>query len=48
MEIREPQSFTAELIEVGSLEDWIAVRRDVSVTLIIGQDKHNVRSLASD
>jgi hypothetical protein len=40
-------SLTLHSIEVGGSERWVAVRRDIAVPLVIGQNNNDVRR-ASD
>ena len=48
MEIREADALGAEAVHVWRLEDGIAVRGEVAVTLIVGEDEEDVGLPAGD
>ena len=43
VKIGEADAFVVETIQIGGLDDWVAVSGDVAVALIVGQDEHDVR-----
>jgi hypothetical protein len=48
MEIGEADAFGMKAVDVGRLEDRIAMTRKVAVTLVVGQDENDVGLLAGD
>ena len=48
MEVREPHALGMQLVEVGRLEHGIAMRGDVAVALVVGEDEDDVGPFASD
>ena len=46
VEVREPHAFAVQPVEVRRLEHRIAMRRDVAVALIVGEDENDVRAFA--
>ena len=46
MEIREAPSLASQLVQIWGLENWVAMRRDISKALVVGKDKQNVRLFA--
>ena len=42
MEIREANAFGVELVEVGRLNEGIALAAQIAVALVIGQDQDDV------
>src|SRR5262245_49876403 len=48
MKIREAHALMMQAIEVRGLQDGIAMRRQIAVTLIVGEDENDVRAFLSE
>jgi hypothetical protein len=48
VEIGEADAFVVEAIEIGRLEDGVAVAREVAVALVVAQDEEDVGAFAGE
>ena len=48
VEVRETDPFRMKAIHVRRLQDRVAVRGDIAVPLVVGEDEHDVRLLTGD